>query len=154
MPRYSKDFIGEIKSRLRVSEVVGKFVKLSQRGNEFVGLSPFKNEITPSFTVNDEKEFYHCFSSAEHGDIFSFLMKHKNMSYPESIETLAKQAGLDPERGLIRDKNFKENNYSALKTITEEAAKFYHLNLIKNQNLISETNQFRMEELLHTNLHT
>ena len=44
MPRYSKDFIGEIKSRLRVSEVVGKFVKLSQRGNEFVGLSPFKNE--------------------------------------------------------------------------------------------------------------
>ena len=133
MARYSKEFISEIKSRLRVSDVVGKYVKLSQRGNEFVGLSPFKNEKTPSFTVNDEKEFYHCFSTAEHGDIFSFLMKHKNMSYPESIETLAKQAGLDPERGLIRDKNFKENNYSALKTITEEAAKFYHLNLIKNQ---------------------
>ena len=133
MARYSKEFISEIKSRLRVSDVVGKYVKLSQRGNEFVGLSPFKNEKTPSFTVNDEKEFYHCFSTAEHGDIFSFLMKHKNMSYPESIETLAKQAGLDPERGLISDKNFKENNYSALKTITEEAAKFYHLNLIKNQ---------------------
>ena len=57
MPRYSKEFIGEIKSRLRVSDVVGKFVKLTQRGNEFVGLSPFKNEKTPSFTVNDEKEF-------------------------------------------------------------------------------------------------
>ena len=133
MARYSKEFIAEIKSRLRVSDVVGKYVKLSQRGNEFVGLSPFKNEKTPSFTVNDEKEFYHCFSTAEHGDIFSFLMKHKNMSYPESIETLAKQAGLDPERGMIRDKNFKDNNYSALKVITEEAAKFYHLNLIKNQ---------------------
>ena len=115
MARYSKEFISEIKSRLRVSDVVGKYVKLSPRGNEFVGLSPFKNEKTPSFTVNDEKEFYHCFSTAEHGDIFSFLMKHKNMSYPESIETLAKQAGLDPERGLIRDKNFKENNYNALK---------------------------------------
>ena len=62
MPRYSKEFIGEIKSRLRVSDVVGKFVKLTQRGNEFVGLSPFKNEKTPSFSVNDEKEFYHCFS--------------------------------------------------------------------------------------------
>ena len=60
-------------------------------------------------------------------------MKHKNMSYPESIETLAKQAGLDPEKGMIRDKNFKENNFSVLKVITEEAAKFYHLNLIKNQ---------------------
>ena len=95
MPRYSKEFINEIKSRLRVSDVVGKFVKLTQRGNEFVGLSPFKNEKTPSFTVNDDKEFYHCFSSAEHGDIFSFLMKHKNMTYPESIEFLAKQAGLN-----------------------------------------------------------
>ena len=133
MARYSKEFISEIKSRLRVSDVVGKYVKLSARGNEFVGLSPFKNEKTPSFTVNDEKEFYHCFSTAEHGDIFSFLMKHKNMSYPESIETLAKQAGLDPERGMIRDKNFKENNFSVLKVITEEAAKFYHQNLIKNQ---------------------
>ena len=91
MPRYSKDFIIEIKSRLKVSDVVGKFVKLTQRGNEYVGLSPFKNEKTPSFTVNDDKEFYHCFSSSEHGDIFSFLMKHKSMSYPEAIEDLAKQ---------------------------------------------------------------
>ena len=57
MARYSKEFIAEIKSRLRVSDVVGKYVKLSQRGNEFVGLSPFKNEKTPSFTVNDEKNF-------------------------------------------------------------------------------------------------
>ena len=133
MARYSKDFISEIKSRLKVSDVVGKYVKLTQRGNEFVGLSPFKNEKTPSFTVNDEKEFYHCFSSAEHGDIFSFLMKHKNMSYPESIEILAKQAGLDPERGMKRDKNFRENNYSKLREIMGEANNFYHLNLIKNQ---------------------
>ena len=115
MPRYSKEFIGEIKSRLRVSDVVGKFVKLTQRGNEFVGLSPFKNEKTPSFTVNDEKEFYHCFSSAEHGDIFSFLMKHKNMSYPESIEYLANQAGLNPETGIIRDPNYVEKDFSSLK---------------------------------------
>ncbi len=141
MARYSKEFITEIKSRLRVSDVVGKYVKLSQRGNEFVGLSPFKNEKTPSFTVNDEKEFYHCFSTAEHGDIFSFLMKHKNMSYPESIETLAKQAGLDPERGMIKDKNFKENNFNILKVITEEAAKFYYLNLIKNQKTMDYLDQ-------------
>ena len=102
MPRYSKDFISEIKSRLKVSDVVGKFVKLTQRGNEYVGLSPFKNEKTPSFTVNDEKEFYHCFSTAEHGNIFTFLMKHKNMTYPDSIEYLAKQAGLDLKMGLVK----------------------------------------------------
>ncbi len=125
MPRYSKEFIGEIKSRLRVSEVVGKFVKLSQRGNEYVGLSPFKNEKTPSFTVNDEKEFYHCFSSAEHGDIFSFLMKHKNMSYPESIEYLAKQAGMNPENGIIRDSNFIEKDYSSLRKIIYEANSYF-----------------------------
>tara|TARA_B100000902_G_scaffold391167_1_gene441377 strand:- start:541 stop:2346 length:1806 start_codon:yes stop_codon:yes gene_type:complete len=125
MPRYSKEFITEIKSRLRVSEVVGKFVKLTQRGNEFVGLSPFKNEKTPSFTVNDDKEFFHCFSSAEHGDIFSFLMKHKNMSYPDSIEYLAKQAGLNPESGIIKDSNYVENNYASLRSIMIEANKFY-----------------------------
>ncbi len=125
MPRYSKEFIGEIKSRLRVSDVVGKFVKLTQRGNEFVGLSPFKNEKTPSFTVNNEKEFYHCFSSAEHGDIFSFLMKHKNMSYPESIEYLAKQAGMDPERGIIRDPNFVKKDFSALRNIINEANNYF-----------------------------
>ncbi len=125
MPRYSKEFIGEIKSRLRVSDVVGKFVKLTQRGKEFVGLSPFKNEKTPSFTVNDEKEFYHCFSSAEHGDIFSFLMKYKNMSYPESIEYLASQAGLNPENGIIRDPNYVERDFSSLKKIINEANKYF-----------------------------
>ncbi|MDC3086465.1 DNA primase [Pelagibacteraceae bacterium] len=125
MPRYSKEFIAEIKSRLRVSEVVSKFVKLTQRGNEFVGLSPFKNEKTPSFTVNDDKEFFHCFSSAEHGDIFSFLMKHKNMSYPDSIEYLAKQAGLNPESGIIKDSNYVENNYASLRSIMNEANKFF-----------------------------
>ena len=63
----------------------------------------------------DEKEFFHCFSSAEHGDIFSFLMKYKNMSYPESIEYLANQAGLNPETGIIRDPNYVEKDFSGLK---------------------------------------
>ena len=132
MPRYSKEFINEIKSRLRVSDVVGKFVKLTQRGNEFVGLSPFKNEKTPSFTVNDDKEFYHCFSSAEHGDIFSFLMKHKNMTYPESIEFLAKQAGLNPENGMIKDPNYIEKNYSSLKNLMNETNIFFQTLLTKS----------------------
>ena len=133
MPRYSKEFILEIKSKLSVSEVIGKFVKLAQRGNEYVGLSPFKNEKTPSFTVNDEKEFYHCFSSAEHGDIFSFLMKHKNMTYPESIEYLAKQAGMDPETGIIRNANYIEKDFSAFKSLMNEANNYFKLQL--NQNI-------------------
>ena len=130
MPRYSKDFIAEIKSRLKVSDVIGKFVKLTQRGNEYVGLSPFKNEKTPSFTVNDEKEFYHCFSSAEHGNIFTFLMKHKNMTYPDSIEYLAKQAGLDPRTGIVkgdRDEDFQV--YDDLRKMLNETKEYYKRSL-------------------------
>jgi len=75
--KYPKEYLDEIKLRLKVSQVVGKTVQLKKRGKEFIGLSPFKNEKSPSFTVNDEKEFYHCFSSGEHGNIFDFLMENK-----------------------------------------------------------------------------
>ena len=138
MPRYSKDFISEIKSRLKVSDVVGKFVKLTQRGNEYIGLSPFKNEKTPSFTVNDEKEFYHCFSTAEHGNIFTFLMKHKNMTYPDSIEYLAKQAGLDLKMGLVKgDRDEDYQVYDDLRNMLNEVNEyykksFYQSNLARN----------------------
>ena len=71
--KYPKEYLDEIKTRLKVSTVVSKTVSLKKRGKEFVGLSPFKTEKTPSFTVNDEKGFYHCFSSGKHGDIFSPL---------------------------------------------------------------------------------
>ena len=138
MPRYSKEFIAEIKSRLKVSDVVGKFVKLTQRGNEYVGLSPFKNEKTPSFTVNDEKEFYHCFSSAEHGNIFSFLMKHKNMTYPDSIEYLAKEAGLDLKAGIVKgdhDENYQI--YDDLRNMLSKA-KDYYKSLINESNLAKD----------------
>jgi DNA primase len=129
MARYSKDFISEIKGRLKVSDVVRRSVKLTQRGAEFVGLSPFKNEKTPSFTVNDQKEFYHCFSTSEHGDIFSFIMKTKGLTYPEAIETLAIQAGLDPEKGKIKDNNYNEQiNLNFFKLI-DEAKNFYIENL-------------------------
>ncbi|MFL2899984.1 MAG: DNA primase [Candidatus Pelagibacterales bacterium] len=129
MARFSKDFISEIKGRLKVSDVVRRSVKLTQRGSEFVGLSPFKNEKTPSFTVNDQKEFYHCFSTSEHGDIFSFIMKTKGLTYPEAIETLARQAGLDPEKGKIKDNNYNEQINLNLFKLIDEAKNFYIENL-------------------------
>ena len=133
MPRYSKEFIAEIKNKLNVSDVVNKFVKLTRRGNEFVGLSPFKSEKTPSFTVNDDKEFYHCFSTSEHGDMFSFMMKHKGYTYPESIEYLAKLAGLNPNSGIVSS-NYNDNfiDNTNLKQIFIEADKFFRNNLIKS----------------------
>ena len=96
MMKYPKEYLNEIKLRLKVSQVVGKTVKLKKRGKEYIGLSPFSNEKTPSFTVNDEKGFYHCFSSGEHGNIFDFLMKIKNYKFGEAVKTLSAEAGMQP----------------------------------------------------------
>jgi len=96
---FPKSFLDELKNRIRVSDVVGRRVKLTRRGREFVGLSPFNNEKTPSFTVNDDKQFYHCFSTGEHGDAIKFLEKTENLSFLEAVERLASEAGMEmPER--------------------------------------------------------
>ena len=91
---FPQNFLQEIKNRISVSDVVGRKVKLQRRGREFVGLSPFKPERTPSFTVNDDKQFYHCFSTGKHGSVFDFLMETEGLSFLESVEALARQAGL------------------------------------------------------------
>ena len=93
--KYPKEYLDEIKTRLKVSTVVSKSVALKKRGKEYVGLSPFKNEKTPSFTVNDEKEFYHCFATSEHGNIFDFIMKTQNLKFGEAGKAyLAQLAGM------------------------------------------------------------
>src|ERR671933_2633387 len=87
-------FLDEIRARLPVSEVVGRRVKLKRQGREYAGLSPFNAEKTPSFFVNDQKGFYHCFSSGKHGDVFTFLMETEGLSFPEAVERLAQEAGV------------------------------------------------------------
>src|ERR1700675_2477456 len=98
MASFTPQFLDEIRARISVSSVVGRKVKLIRRGREFIGLSPFSHEKSPSFTVSDEKGFYHCFSTQEHGDIFTFLMKTQNLSFPEAVERLAEEAGLEMPR--------------------------------------------------------
>ena len=109
--RFGESFLEEIKARIRPSDVVGRHVKLKRQGREFAGLSPFTNEKTPSFFVNDEKGFYHCFSSGKHGDAISFLMEVEGLSFPEAVERLAEMAGMempkadpDAERRAARNK--------------------------------------------------
>ena len=92
--RYDERFLDEIKSRLRLSDVIGRTVKLRRQGREYAGLSPFTKEKTPSFYVNDEKGFYHCFSSGKHGDLISFLQETERLSFPEAVERLAAEAGV------------------------------------------------------------
>ncbi len=92
--RFSPNLLDEIRARLPVSQVVGRKVALKKKGREYAGLSPFKSEKTPSFFVNDQKGFYHCFASGEHGDIFTFLMKTEGLEFPEAVERLAEEAGV------------------------------------------------------------
>jgi len=117
--KYPKEYLDEIKLRLKVSQVVGKTVQLKKRGKEFIGLSPFKNEKSPSFTVNDEKEFYHCFSSGEHGNIFDFLMKTKSLGFGEAVKVLAAEAGMQPYRFSNFDKK-KDLRFQTYKNIFKD----------------------------------
>lgn len=92
--RFDEHFLDEIKSRLRLSDVIGRSVKLRRQGREYSGLSPFTKEKSPSFFVNDDKGFYHCFSSGKHGDLISFLQETERLSFPEAVERLAAEAGV------------------------------------------------------------
>ena len=132
--KYPKEYLEEIKLRLKVSQVVGKTVQLKKRGKEFVGLSPFKNEKTPSFTVSDEKGFYHCFSSGEHGNIFDFLMKTKSVGFGEAVKTLASEAGMEPFRFSKFDEK-KEKRYQIYKNIYNDYVNFFHDQLFLNESV-------------------
>ena len=131
--KYPKEYLDEIKLRLKVSQVVGKTVQLKKRGKEFIGLSPFKNEKSPSFTVNDEKEFYHCFSSGEHGNIFDFLMKTKSIGFGEAVKTLAAEAGMQPYRFSNFDKK-KDLRFQNYKNIYKEYLNYFNKELFNPNN--------------------
>tara|TARA_B100000749_G_scaffold258415_1_gene228484 strand:+ start:40 stop:639 length:600 start_codon:yes stop_codon:yes gene_type:complete len=131
--KYPKEYLEEIKVRLKVSTVVSKTVNLKKRGKEFVGLSPFKNEKTPSFTVNDEKGFYHCFSTSEHGNIFDFLIKTQNLKFGEAVKTLANLAGMRPYAFSKKDEE-REKNWQEYVSIYSKYIEFYHNALLKNSN--------------------
>ena len=131
--KYPKEYLDEIKLRLKVSQVVGKTVQLKKRGKEFIGLSPFKNEKSPSFTVNDEKEFYHCFSSGEHGNIFDFLMKTKSIGFGEAVRSLAAEAGMQPYRFSNFDKK-KDSRFQTYKNIFKDYLNYFHKRLFDSAN--------------------
>ena len=143
--KYPKEYLDEIKLRLKVSQVAGKSIQLKKRGKEFIGLSPFKNEKSPSFTINDEKEFYHCFSSGEHGNIFDFIMKTKSIGFGEAVRTLAAEAGMQPYRFSNFDKK-KDLRFQNYKNIFQDYSSHFH------QQLFESTNKEALDYLLNRGL--
>src|SRR6266481_3815669 len=122
--RFTPQFLDELRARLPVSEVVGRRVKLKKAGREWKGLSPFQQEKSPSFTVNDQKGFYHDFSSGKHGDIISFLMETEGVGFTEAVERLAQMAGV-PLPAATPDAARHEQRRKTLYDVMELAAKFF-----------------------------
>src|SRR6201998_48275 len=122
--RFTPQFLDELRARLPVSEVVGRRVKLKRAGREWKGLSPFQQEKSPSFTVNDQKGFYHDFSSGKHGDIISFLMETEGVGFTEAVERLAAMAGV-PLPAATPDAARHEQRRKTLYDVVELAAKFF-----------------------------
>jgi DNA primase len=122
--RFTPQFLEDLRARLPVSEVVGKRVKLKRAGREWKGLSPFQQEKTPSFTVNDQKQFYHDFSTGKHGNIFDFVMETEGVSFPEAVERLASMAGM-PLPAVTPDAARHEQRRKTLHDVMELAAKFF-----------------------------
>ncbi len=126
--RFPPSLLDEIRARLPVSQVVSRKVALKRAGREFKGLSPFKQERTPSFTVNDQKGFYHCFASGEHGDIFTFLVKTEGLSFPEAVERLAEEAGVPMPKATPRDAEVADER-ARLHALLAEASDFFEKQL-------------------------
>ncbi len=126
--QFGEHFIEELKARLRPSEVIGRHVKLKRQGREFAALSPFTNEKTPSFFVNDEKGFYHCFSSGKHGDIINFVMEVEGLSFPEAVEKLAGLAGMElPKEDPDAERRAAANKKTV--SVIERAQDFFEKSL-------------------------
>src|SRR3954471_19094277 len=122
--RFPPSFLDELKARLQVSEVVGRRVKLKKAGKEWKGLSPFQQEKTPSFFVNDHKQAWFDFSSNRNGNIFDFLMQTEGVSFPEAVERCAAMAGLALP-AVTPDAARFEQRRKTLHDVMELAAKYF-----------------------------
>jgi DNA primase len=125
-------FLDELRARVSLAELVGRRVRLSKRGREYIGLCPFHKEKTPSFCVVEEKGFYHCFGCGVHGDVIGFTMQTANMSFPEAVEALARQAGLEvPKRS--REEHERAEREATIQEAVEAACGLFEETLHTQQ---------------------
>ena len=125
---FSDQFLEELRVRSGLAEVIGRRVKLARKGREHLGLCPFHKEKSPSFTVNEEKGFYHCFGCQAHGSVFDFVMETEGLSFPEAVERLAGEAGMEVPRDTPEDRE-RQKQRQTLFDVTEKAAVFFERRL-------------------------
>lgn len=133
--QFNTRFLNHLRSRLSISEIVGQKVKLIKKGKEYLGLCPFHHEKTPSFTVNEEKEFYHCFGCGAHGDAIRFLVEAQHYTFSEAVIELAQRSGLPlPSQDDLSEQKKEEENKEPLKNALQEATQYFHKNLFSMKN--------------------
>ncbi|MBT5433027.1 MAG: DNA primase, partial [Rhodospirillaceae bacterium] len=121
-------FLDEIRIRVPLSDVVGKQLRLTRRGREFIGLCPFHREKSPSFSVVEDKGFFHCFGCGAHGDVIGFLMRTENLGFPEAVERLAGLAGLEMPQQSPAERE-QERRAATLYDVLEEASVWFEQQL-------------------------
>lgn len=125
---FADDLLDEIRNRVGLAEVIGRQVRLIRRGREFVACCPFHQEKTPSFTINEQKGFYHCFGCGAHGTIFDFVMQSEGVGFPEAVERLAQQAGILLPRSEPADGE-RARRRQSLFDVMDRAASHYQQSL-------------------------
>ena len=126
--RFSDEWIEHVKSSVDIVEVVGRHVELRQSGQNYLGLCPFHSEKTPSFSVNAERQFYHCFGCQTGGNVINFIMETEHLSFPEAVTKLAEEKGI-PIPAVSRQEQQREAHRDQLRKANELAARYYYRNL-------------------------
>ncbi len=127
MPFYSDEIVEEVRSRSDIVDIISQYVKLHRRGSNYVGLCPFHNEKTGSFSVSAGKQMYYCFGCGAGGDVFAFLMNYENETFSEALQELADRAGVTlPKREATQEERTRMDRRSRLLEIQKEAATYYY----------------------------
>ncbi|WP_409228574.1 DNA primase [Gudongella sp. SC589] len=126
----NEDVLEKVKDQMDIVQLVGEYVHLKKSGSNHVGLCPFHNEKTPSFTVSESKQIYHCFGCGEGGDGISFIMKRENLDFVDALKFLADKYGIPWEENLNREDSEEKNT---LYNMNKEAARYFHNNLMSNK---------------------
>ncbi len=134
MPYYSDDLIEEVRSANDIVDVVSDYVRLQKKGNTYLGLCPFHNEKTPSFSVSRNKQIYHCFGCGAGGNVITFLMQYDNDTFQEALETLAQRAGIElPKQEVSARAKQEADKRAQILEINKASAKYFYVQLRREQ---------------------
>ena len=127
---YSEDFVEEVRQRNDIVDIISSYVNLKRSGSNYVGLCPFHNEKTASFSVSGNKQMYYCFGCGAGGNVFTFLMEYENLTFPEALAQLAERAGMElPEQSETTEEKRRRNVREQILEIYKIAANYYYAKL-------------------------